>query len=172
MCLQVCNRPATIELWSSGQHTLESNATDRSAHLKHAQRVAVQRAVRACPLQPGEAIVDIFVGFSPGKQIAYSKSRQRSVEHLVRKERAKIFSPVMGFELDRTDGAMNELAEGLSLEHRIRQHNNGEREFDIHQPVCCGHQFEDGVRMMYVTTVNLLENIARALLCGWQVQGH
>ena len=129
--------------------------------------------MRACPLQPGACIVDKSVGFSPGKQIAYSKSRQRLVEHLVRKERAKLFSPVMGsVELDRTDGAMNELAEGLSLEHHIRQHNNGQRVLDIHEPVCCGLQFEDGVRMMCVTTVHLLGNMARALLCGWQVQGH
>jgi hypothetical protein len=45
VCLQVRNRPTTIELWSSGQHTLDSHATDRSAHLTHAQRVGVQRAV-------------------------------------------------------------------------------------------------------------------------------
>ncbi len=117
MCLQVRNRPATIELWYSGQHTLASHASDRSAHLTHAQRVGVQRAVRACPLQPGAAIVDKSFGFSPGKQIAYSRSSQRSVEHLVRKERDKLFSPVIGsVELGSTDGAMNEIAEELSLE--------------------------------------------------------
>ncbi len=86
MCLQVRNRPATIELWSSGQHTLDSHATDRSAYLTHAQRVGVQRAVRACPLLPGAAIVDKSVGFRPGKQITYSTSSQRLVEHLVRKD--------------------------------------------------------------------------------------
>ena len=76
--------------------------------------------------------MDKSAGFSPGKHIKYSRSSQRSVEHLVRKERAKLYSPVMGaVELDRTDGAMNELAEELSLEHRIRQHNNGERESSI-----------------------------------------
>jgi hypothetical protein len=129
--------------------------------------------VRACPLQAGAAIVDKSAGFSPGKQIKYSRRNQRSVETLVRKERAKLFSPVMGaIELDRTDGAMNELAEELSLEKRIRQHNNGERELDIHEPVCCGHQFEDGVRMMCLTTMHLAGNAARAVLCGWQVQGH
>ena len=128
MCLQVRKRPTTIDLWSSGQHTLDSHATDRSTHLTHSQRIGVQRAVRACPLQAGAAIVDKSAGFSPGKQIKYSRRNQRSVETLVRKERAKLYSPVMGaVELDRTDGAMNELAEELSLEHRIRQHNNGER---------------------------------------------
>ncbi len=173
MCLQLRNRPATIKLWSSGQHTLASHATDRSEHLTHAQRVGVQRALRTCPLQPDAAIVDKSVGFSPGKQIAYSKSSQRSVEHLVRKELAKLFSPGMGsVELDSTDWAMNELAEELSLEHRICQHNNGERELDIHEPVCCWPQFEDGVRMMCVSTAHLLRNMACALLCGWQVQGH
>ncbi len=90
----------------------------------------------------------------------------------MRKVGAKLFSPIMGsVELDSTDGTMNELAEELSLEHRIRQHNNGGRELDIHEPVCCGHQFKDGVRMMCVTTVHLLGNMAHALLCGWQVQG-
>jgi hypothetical protein len=131
--------------------------------------------VRACPLQAGAAIVDKSVGFSPGKQITYSRSSQRSVEHVVRKERSKLFRPrtVMGsVELDCTDGAMNELAEELSLEHRICQHNNGERELDIHEPVCCRHQFEDGVRMRCVTTLYLLGNMARAHRCGWQVQGH
>ncbi len=82
VCLQVRNRPTTIELWSSGQHTLDSHATDRSAHLTHAQRVGVQRAVSACPLQAGAAIVDKSMGFSPGKQIKYSRSSQRSVESI------------------------------------------------------------------------------------------
>ncbi len=125
MCLQVRNRLTTIELRSSGQHTLDRHSTDRSAHLTHAQRIGVQRAVRACPLLAGVAIVDKSMGFSPGKKIKYSRSSQRSVD----KERAKLYSPVMGaVELDSTDGAMNVLAEELSLEHRIRQHNNGERE--------------------------------------------
>ncbi len=80
MRLQVPNRQATVELWSSGQHALASHATDRSAHLTHAQRVGVQRAVRACPLQPAASILDESVDFSPGKEIAYSRSSQRLVE--------------------------------------------------------------------------------------------
>jgi hypothetical protein len=133
MCLQVRNRPETVELWSSGQHTSASHTSDRSTHLTHAQRLGVKRAVSACPLQPGACIVDKSAAFSPGKQIEYSRSSQRSVEHLVRKERAELFRPVVGdINLDKTEGSMNALAGELCLQHRILQYNNGERVLNIH----------------------------------------
>jgi hypothetical protein len=77
MCLQVRNRQATVELWSSGQCTAASQANDCSTHLTHVQRLAVKHAVRVCPLQLGACIVDKSAGFSPGKKTEYSRSSQR-----------------------------------------------------------------------------------------------
>jgi hypothetical protein len=43
---------------------------------------------------------------------------------------------------------------------------------DAHQVVCCGYQFKDGVRLMVLSTPSLIGNMARAIECGWQIQGH
>ncbi len=71
-------------------------------------------------------------------------------------------------KLDGTEGSINALAEDLSLQHRIRQNNDEEKVFDTPEPVCCGYQFEDGVRFMCISTVHILCNMARAKNYGWQ----
>ena len=50
--------PDRTELHSSGEHTIRSHARDRSRGLSDQQRLGVQRAVRACPMQSGSAVID------------------------------------------------------------------------------------------------------------------
>ena len=38
--------------------------------------------------------------------------------------------------------------------------------------VCLGYQFKDGVRYLVLSSPHLIANMARAIECGWQVQGH
>ena len=69
---------------------------------------------------------------------------------------------------------MNRLAESLSLAKFIARHNDPFDDYHLreHEPVCLGHQFKDGVTFMTLSTPHLLLNMARAVNCGWQKQGH
>ena len=69
---------------------------------------------------------------------------------------------------------MTKLAKSLSLKTAIERQNDPDDEYhmDAHQVVCCGYQFKDGVRLMVLSTPSLIANMARAIECGWQIQGH
>ncbi len=81
---------------------------------------------------------------------------------------------VPGVDLDGSEGSMVQLAESLSLKNFIERHNDPTDAFhmDELQPVCCGYQFEDGVRFMNLTTQHLINNMPRAENCGWQKPMH
>ena len=90
-------------------HTKENHAEDRSLNVTHHQRVGIHRAVRACPLQPGTAVLDCSSSFSPEnlKVMRFTPNRQRTVERLVRQERAQLFRPLLrGIDLDGNQGSM------------------------------------------------------------------
>ena len=69
---------------------------------------------------------------------------------------------------------MNQLAESLSLVKFIEQHSNPTYPFQMseQQVVSVGHQFSDCVSFLCLTTQHLLGNMARAVNCGSQKQGH
>jgi hypothetical protein len=99
--------------------------------------------------------------------------KQRAVERQVRKEREDLFRPLLnGIVIDGKQGSMERLAAEMDFERLINLHNSGDRPLDAHEPVCIGSQFENGVRFMVLTTPHLLDNMARAKNCGWQIQGH
>jgi hypothetical protein len=81
---------------------------------------------------------------------------------------------VGGIDLDGSEGAMNQLAESLSLVKLLEKHNDPTDPFhmDEHQPVCVGHQFKDGITFMCVSSCHLLNNLARAVNSTCQTQGH
>ncbi len=96
-------------------------------------------------------------------RVEHLSSSQRSVERMVLAERTELYRKVMGnIKLDCTEGPMNELVEEVSLERRIRMHKRGEKALDVHEPVFCSHQFENGVRLMCISTLHLLCNMARS----------
>jgi hypothetical protein len=79
-----------------------------------------------------------------------------------------------GIDLDGSEGAMNRLAESLSLVKFLERHNDPNDPFHMseHQTVCAGHQFKDGITFMCLTTCHLLGNMSRAVNSTCQTQGH
>jgi hypothetical protein len=75
---------------------------------------------------------------------------------MVHAERTEVYRRVMGdIKLESTEGQMHELAEEHSLGCRIRMHNSREKALHVHDPVtipvCCCHQYENGVRFMCIS---------------------
>ena len=81
---------------------------------------------------------------------------------------------IPGRMINDTEGSMTKLAKSLSLKTAIKRHNDPADDYhmDEHQVICLGFQFKDGVRFMVLSTPHLIVNMARAILCGWQIQGH
>ena len=133
MRLQVRRTADATEVFVKQMHTKENHAEDRSLNVTHHQRVGIHRAVHACPLQPGAAVLDRSASFSPEKVMRFNPNRQRAVERLVRQERAKLFRPLLrGIDLDGKQGSMERLADELSIVRLIELHNSGERVLDPH----------------------------------------
>lgn len=164
----------SVILYQAGSHTLDSHANAQRGSLSIKQRGAVKRSVRASPLAAPRMVQDGLLDLSPGKHVAYDKKSQAAVSRLVRKERKEIMHERIPEVDDDTEGSMNRLAESMSLATLIARHNDPKDPFhlDEHEPVCVGHQFADGVTFMTLTTPHLLSNMARAVNCGWQKQGH
>jgi len=161
-------------LLQAGDHTLQSHVRS-SGILNPKQKGAVARAARAAPLALGSQIHASMQNFSPGRQVPYDRRSRKAVARLVNKTRRDVMSArVGGIDLDGSEGAMNQLAESLSLVKLLEKHNDPNDPFHMseHQPVCVGHQFKNGVTFMTVTTCHLLGNMARAVNAGSQTQGH
>jgi hypothetical protein len=163
-----------VEVSLSGEHTPESHSRS-SGILSVKQRSAVKRAVRSSPQLVGSQVHAGLENFSPGKRVPFDSRSQKAVNRLVRRERKEIMAErVPGIDLDTTEGAMNRLAESISLEKLLARHNDPADDFhmDEHQVVQVGYQFKHGVTFMCMTTPHLLNNLARADNCKFEVQGH
>jgi hypothetical protein len=149
--------------------------TKSSGILNPKQRGAVERAARSAPLAIGTQIHASMQNFSPGRHIPYDRRSRNAVDRLVRKTRRGVMERrIGGIDLDGSEGAMNKLAESLSLVKLLEKHNDPDDPFHMneHQPVCVGHQFKDGITFACITTCHCLNNMARAVNCGSQTQGH
>ena len=161
-------------LLQAGEHTMSSHV-ESSGILNPKQRGAVERAARSAPLSLGSQIHASMQNFSPGRHIPYDRRSRKAVDRLVRKTRQDVMSRrVGGIDLDGSEGAMNQLAESLSLVKLLEKHNNPTDPFhmDEHQPVCVGHQFKDGITFMCISSCHLMNNMARAVNSTCQIQGH
>ena len=155
-------------LLQAGDHTMSSHK-ESSGILNPKQRGAVERAARSAPLALGSQIHTSMQNFRPGRHIPYDRRSRKAVDRLVRKTRRDVMSSrVGGIDLDGTEGAMNQLAESLSLVKLLERHNDPNDPFhmDEHQPVCVGHQFKDGITFYCLTTCHLMNNMARAVNSG------
>jgi hypothetical protein len=92
---------------------------------------SIHRAVRAAPLQPGSVVIDRSASFSPKKVIRVDLNRQRAVDRLVRKERVKLYQPLVhGIDLDGRQGSMQRFADEnheMSIVKLIHLHKSWER---------------------------------------------
>ncbi len=163
-----------VEVALAGEHTADSHNRS-SGILSVKQRTAGKRAVRSLPQMVGSQVHAVLENFSPGKRISFDSRSQKAVARLVRTERKDIMAErVPGIDLDNSEGAMNRLAESICLVKLLARHNDPADEFHMneHQVVQVGYQFKHGVTFMTVTTPHLLNNLARADNCKFEVQGH
>ncbi len=163
-----------VEVALAGEHTPLSHSRS-SGILSVKQRAAVKTSVRSSPHMVGSQVHAGLENFSPGKRVPFDSRSQNAVARLVRRQRKEIMAErVPGIDLDSSEGAMNRLAESISLEKLLARHNDPADEFhmDEHQVVQVGYQFKDGVTFLCATTPHLLNNLARADNCKFEVQGH
>jgi hypothetical protein len=158
----------------SGEHTLDSHKGGKGL-LTVKQQVSIRTAVRCAPLQTGSAVLANLKNFSPDRRVRGDKRSKSVLDRMVRRGRKKLMAErTPGYRVYETKGAMTKLAKSLSLKTAIKRHNDPADSYhmDAHQVVCLGFQFKDGVRFMVLSTPHLIVNMARAIQCGWQIQGH
>ncbi len=163
-----------VEVALAGEHTADSHFRS-SGILSVKQRTAVNRAMRSSPQLVGSQVHAGLENFSPGKHIPFDSRSQKAVARLVRSERKEIMAErVPCIDLDNSEGAMNRLADSISLVKLLARHNDpaDESHMNEHQVVQVGYQFKDGVTFLAVTTPHLLNNLAREDNCKFEVQGH
>jgi hypothetical protein len=82
--------------------------------------------------------------------------------------RARVLQPFsQGEKLDGEEGSLTRLSEKIFLQRLVEQHNQGGKHLELHQPVCVGHQFKDGVVLGCYWTPMLLSHAARGINSGW-----
>ena len=161
-------------IFVSGEHTADSHKGGKGL-LTVKQQHAIRTAVRCAPLQTGSAVHANLKNFSPGRQVPTNRRSMDAVNRMVRSERKAIMAARLpGHKIDGSEGAMTKLAMSLSLKTAIERHNdpNDDYHMTAHQVVCLGYQFKDGVRLMVLSTPFFIANMARAIECGWQIEGH
>ena len=159
-------------LFVSGEHNSDSHKGGKGL-LTVKQQHAIRTAVRCAPLQSGGAVHANLKNFSPGRQVPTNRRSMEAVNRMVRKVRKALMAErVPGQKIDGSEGAMTKLAKSLSLKTAIERHNDPEYHMEAHQVVCLGYQFKDGVCCMVLSSPHLIANMARAIECGWQIQGH
>ena len=64
---------------------------------------------------------------------------------------------------------MNRLSEKIFLKDRIAEHNSGGKHLELHEAVCLGYQYGDGVVYGCYSIPFLLENAMRSVNAQWDV---
>jgi hypothetical protein len=62
------------------------------------------------------------------------------------------------------------MASRIYLDSLIDEHDSGDRHLDLHQPVCVGFQFKDGVIFGNYSTPFLLLNMCSSVNAGYDLQ--
>ena len=97
-----------------------------------------------------------------------SPSKQRLVQRAVASARARVLQPfTRGEKLDGDQGSLTRLSEKIFLRKLVEEHNKGGKHLELHQPVCLGYQYSDGVIFGVYTCPNLLLNPCRAVNTEW-----
>ena len=82
--------------------------------------------------------------------------------------RARALEPFsQGEKLDGDEGSLTRLSEKIFLRTLVDEHNRGGTHMELHQPVCVGHQFKDGVVFGCFSTPMLLLHGPRGINSGW-----
>jgi hypothetical protein len=97
-----------------------------------------------------------------------SPSKARLVARAVVAARARALLPYsQGEKLDGKEGSLTRLSEKIFLQLLVEQHNQDGKHLELHQPVCVGHQFQDGVVLGCFSKPMLLLHVACGINSGW-----
>ena len=158
----------TIKLESQGEHTSESHIQDKvSKFLSIPQSAALQQMVATNPMVSSTTVrrgLDLL----PDDASKISPSKSRLVVRAVVAARARALEPFsQGEKLDGDEGSLTRLSDKIFLRTLVDEHNRGGTHMELHQPVCVGHQFKDGVVFGCFSTPMLLLHGPRGINSGW-----
>ncbi len=97
-----------------------------------------------------------------------SPSKQRLVVRAVSAARLRTLQPFsQGEKLEGEEGSLTRLSAKIYLQTLVEEHNAGGKHLDLHQPVCVGHQFKNGVVFECYSTPMLLLHVPRGINSEW-----
>ncbi len=158
----------TIKLEAQGEHTAESHVHDKvTIFLSIPQTAALQQMVATNPMV-SSTTVRRGLELLPDSASKISPSKARLAARAVVAARARVSLPFFqGEKLDGEEGSLTRLSEKIHLQGLVEQHNQGGKHLELHQPVCVGHQFKDGVVFGCYSTPMLLLYAASGINSGW-----
>ena len=107
----------------------------------------------------------------PESAVKISPSKLRLVQRAVSKAQARTLEPfTQGDDLKGEEGSLVRLSKKIYLQTLVEQHNSGGKHLDLHQPVCLGFQYSDGVIYCNYSTPMLLLHPSRGVNAGWPLQ--
>jgi hypothetical protein len=100
-----------------------------------------------------------------------SPSKRRLVQRAVAKARSRALEPFnQGERINGDEGSLTRLSEKIYLRTLVEEHNQGGKHLTLHQPVCLGYQYEDGVNYGTYSTPMLLMHQLRGVNACWPLQ--
>ena len=157
-----------IKLEAQGEHTAESHLQDKvSKFLSIQQSAALEQMVSTNPMVSATSCRrGLQLHPDPAAQI--SPSKQRLVARAVSAARLRTLKPFsQGEKLDGEEGSLTRLSAKIFLHTLVEEHNQGGKHLELHQPVCVGHQFQDGVVFGCYSAPMLLLHVARGINAAW-----
>jgi hypothetical protein len=160
----------SIKLEAQGEHTAESHVQDKfTKKMSIPQTAAIQQMVVTNPMVSSTTVrrgLELLP--SPDSASEISPSKARLVARVAVAARARALPPFsQGEKLDGEEGSLTRLSEKIFLQRLVEQHNQGGKHLELHQPVCVGHQFQDGVVLGCYSMSMLLLHAARRINSGW-----
>ena len=157
-----------IKLETQGEHTPESHVLDKvTKFLSIPQAAAIDSVVTTNPMGNATA-VRRGLELHPDPMVKVSPSKQRMVQRAVARARAKALLPfTMGEELKGDEGSLNRFSEQIFLKDLVDDHNSGAKHLELHQPVCLGYQYGNGVVYGNYSTPFLICNAMRGVNSEW-----
>jgi hypothetical protein len=161
-----------IKLESQGEHTAESHVQDKATRfLSIPQSAALEQMVQTNqdPMVSSTTVMrglELHPDPSPAARI--SPSKQHLVQRVVSSARARALQPFsQGEKLNGEEGSLTRLFEKIYLRTLVEELNRGGTDLELHQPVCVGHQYKEGVIFGCYSTPMLLLHPSRAINIQW-----
>ncbi len=74
---------------------------------------------------------------------------------------------IFAWREDGEEGSLTRLSAKIFVHTLVEEHNADGKHLELHQPVCVGHQFKDGVVFGCHSTPMLLLHMGRGINSGW-----